>query len=283
MSHAQRSSTSRPQQHIPIHPTTVEEHRVLLEHLLCHTVDLGTEHGLNGVCVTPCWHLPIQSTAVVAFSGGVDSSLVAWLAHSSFDDSAVAALGVSPSLPPDQRDAAHSVAEYIGIELLEVPTNEGSVPGYIANDGHACFHCKVALYSTLRDVGQGVLQVVSLYDDDEYAPTDVVLFNGTNADDLTDVTRVGLVAAEQYRVASPLAGLPKATVRALARHVGLPNWDWAASPCLRSRLQVGVPADARLLEAVGAAEAAVRGVLGLGVRDSMRVRVLVDGAVVVWW
>lgn len=210
----------------------------------------------------------------MAFSGGVDSSLVAWLAHSSFDDSALAALGVSASLAPAQRAAAHSIAEYIGIELLEVPTLEGSVSGYVANDGNACFHCKVALYSTLDDVGRGVLATLQ----DTQSP--VVLFNGTNADDLTDPTRVGLVAADKFHVASPLAGLPKNTVRSLARHVGLPNWDWAASPCLRSRLQLGVPAEAALLQAVGGAEAAVRRVLGLEASDSMRVRVMVDG---VWW
>lgn len=213
---------------------------------------------------------------MVAFSGGVDSSLVAWLAHSTFDDNALAALGVSASLAPEQRNTAHSIAEYIGIELLEVPTLEGSVPGYIANEGNACFHCKVVLYSTLGDVGRGVLESLP---QEGFQPS-LVLFNGTNADDLTDPTRVGLVAADQFHVASPLAGLPKSTVRSLARHVGLPNWDWAASPCLRSRLQLGVPADAALLQAVGGAEAAVRRVLQLQASDSMRVRVLLDGTVV---
>lgn len=89
---------------------------------------------------------------------------------------------------------------------------------------------------------------------------------GTNLDDLSDPTRLGLVAARDFEVASPLAGLSKAAVRAVARSLGLPNWDWAAAPCLRSRLQFGVQATPEALGLVERAEALVSRVLGLTAR-----------------
>ena len=101
-----------------------------------------------------------------------------------------------------------------------------------------------------------------------------MLFNGTNADDLTDPTRLGLVAAETFDVFSPLAGLSKAEVREMAREQGLPNWDAAASPCLRSRLQLGVEATPARLAAVELAEEIVRAGLALGAHQTLRVRLL---------
>jgi PP-loop superfamily ATP-utilizing enzyme len=86
----------------------------------------------------------------------------------------------------------------------------------------------------------------------------VVLYNGTNADDLTDPTRLGLLAASHHRVESPCCQLDKASVRRLARVAKLPNWNLAAAPCLRSRLATGVPATTQTLGDVEAAEAAVR-------------------------
>lgn len=224
----------------------------------------GSQHGIN----------------VVAFSGGVDSSLTAWLVHSTFEDRALAALGTSASVSTEQRHAAQLIAEYIGIEMLTMPTNEGSLEAYRVNDGQACYWCKSTLYSTLYGVGERVVELVG-----GVPPAgdhqQVVLFNGTNADDALDPTRVGLLAAQQYAVSSPLSDIPKATVRQLARYVGLPNWNWAASPCLRSRLQVGVRAEDAVLQGVGVAEAMVRGMLGLDATHSVRVRVMHDGGCLV--
>ena len=105
--------------------------------------------------------------------------------------------------------------------------------------------------------------------------------NGTNADDLRDPSRLGLIAASTWRVASPLATLTKRSVRALARVADLPNWDWAAAPCLRSRLAVGVPATPETLSRIEVAEDAVREVLELGPEVAFRVRRLPGGVGIV--
>ena len=104
----------------------------------------------------------------------------------------------------------------------------------------------------------------------------VTLFNGTNKEDRRDPTRVGLRAAADFAVRSPIDHLSKPQVRSLARALGLPNWQHAASPCLRSRLALGVPALEAHLRRVEAAEKAVRGLLGAAVRvhHNLRVRLL---------
>ena len=228
---------------------------------------------------------------VVAFSGGVDSSLVAHVVHRAFgagdddDDRSdasprcVAAIGVSPSLPQSQLQIARDVARHIGIPLWELRTNEGDVPEYVANDGESCAHCKNTLYSTLRAVAAAAAEVAP----SDVAPSDVapsagnqhvVLYNGTNADDLKDPTRLGILAAAHHRVESPACHLDKTRVRRLARAAGLPNWNLAAAPCLRSRLAPGVHATPEQLGAVEAAEAAVRVALNVGPTENMRVRVM---------
>eukprot|EP00897_Mesotaenium_endlicherianum_P005608 jgi/Mesen1/5075/ME000252S04184 len=223
------------------------------------TRELGVGHGMN----------------VVAFSGGVDSSLVAYLVRAAFgEDSCAATIGCSPSLPLVQLERARQVARQIGIQLWEVATREGDVEEYVANEGASCYHCKSSLYSTLHSLA-------SLHRQGLTGGTPVVLFNGTNADDLTDLTRLGLLAAQERQVASPLASLPKAAVRAVARAAGLPNWDTAAAPCLRSRLAWGVPATPASLSAVEAAEALVRQLLEIADSENMRVRVLAGGEAVV--
>ena len=102
----------------------------------------------------------------------------------------------------------------------------------------------------------------------------VVLFNGTNKEDEADPTRVGLRAASEYSVASPINTLTKADVRSVALALGLPNFNYAASPCLRSRLALGVPATDQALQRVEAAETYVRRVLPLTVAANLRVRTL---------
>lgn len=221
--------------------------------------------------VSYTWELVIPSAAnLVAFSGGVDSSLAALLVHKAFigggeesGGEATAVLGVSPAVSPDQIELARRVASFIGIPLVEAETSEGSDSSYVSNRGEACLVCKTHLYSALTAVARRA----------ERYPAPL-LFNGTNKDDLGDNSRVGLLAARRFRVRSPLHRTTKARVRAAARHLGLPNWDYAAAPCLRSRIAFGVQATKRHLETVRLAEDFVRRNLCLGPTHNLRVRML---------
>lgn len=221
-----------------------------LDVLIADTAAAGTRTGRN----------------LVAFSGGVDSSLVAFVARAAFGDAATAVLGVSASLAPEQEALAARIAAHIGIRLERVATREGDDATYIANEGMSCYVCKHTLYDAMESIAR------------EAARTDGdwVLFNGTNADDLMDETRVGLRAAAEHRVASPLRLLTKSDVRALARHAGLPNWDHAAAPCLRSRLAAGVAAIPPHLARIAEAERLVRARGAVEPQENLRVRHLPD-------
>jgi uncharacterized protein (TIGR00268 family) len=222
------------------------------EHILNRVRSQGTKSGLN----------------IVAFSGGVDSSLAAFLVHHAFPENSRACIGVSPSLSSIQLSSARAVADHIGIALQEIETREGEMGDYVANEGQSCYFCKTELYSTLKSIHRYVRNGSS--------PVETVLFNGTNAGDRLDPTRIGLLAAAEFGVVSPLDSLTKDDVRSLARYVGLPNWNAAATPCLRSRLQFGVQATAENLSRVERAEEYIRGLLGLAPENNLRVRHLAN-------
>ena len=222
----------------------------------------------------------LPTANIIAFSGGVDSSVVAALVHRVYPFTSTAVLGISNAVHKEQIDLARQVAKTIGIPLQEIVTKEGDIPEYVSNAGNACFYCKTELYENLQKVGK---QAASQFIKDHCISNNggkeesVVLFNGTNGDDAKDPTRVGLIAADNFDVASPLSELTKKEVRELALELQLPNHSHAASPCLRSRLALGVEATKDHLIAVENAERLVRNKLSLKVENNLRVRLLPNG------
>lgn len=194
-------------------------------------------------------------SCAVAFSGGVDSAVVAKAAQLALGEKAVAVTGTSASLASGELDEARRVARLIGIRHEVIETDEFANPDYVRNDPDRCFHCKTELYTQIEGV-TGRLGVA-------------VILNGANVDDLGDY-RPGMKAAGEHRVASPLAecGLDKADVRALARQWQLPIWDKPASPCLSSRIAYGEEVTPERLAMIDQAERFLRD-RGLG---ALRVR-----------
>ena len=184
----------------------------------------------------------------VAFSGGVDSSvLLAAAVRTLGPGRVVAILGVSPSLAADERAAAHEVARFVGAALVEVDTHEGEVAAYRANGPDRCFHCKDELFTRIDD------EVVAAHGLDAVA-------YGENADDARRTDRPGSRAAVAHRVLRPLAnaGLDKAAVRRLARAWSLPCADKPAAPCLASRIPHHEEVTPEKLRQIDAAEAGLR-------------------------
>ncbi|MBO1753783.1 ATP-dependent sacrificial sulfur transferase LarE [Allobranchiibius sp. CTAmp26] len=184
----------------------------------------------------------------VAYSGGVDSSLLLALAVRALGpDRVVAVLGVSPSLAADERAGAHDVAAAIGVPVVEIVTHEGDDPAYRANGPDRCYHCKNELFTR---IGSDVVAAYRL----------TAVAYGENADDTRRPDRPGALAATQHGVLRPLAdlGLTKDDVRSLARELGLPNADKPAAPCLASRIPHFTPVDPERLAQVEAVEHALR-------------------------
>ena len=194
--------------------------------------------------------------AVVAFSGGVDSSLLAAAAVEALGDRALAVTGISYSLAPSEREEARRVATAIGIAHREIETNEMARPGYVENSPERCFECKDELYSLLDALAREDLG-------------DAVVLDGANADDSGDF-RPGRRAAKAHGVRSPLAeaGFTKAHVRALAKRLGVPTWDKPAMACLASRIPYGSEVTPEKLLQIAGAELELR---KLGLRE-LRVR-----------
>ena len=194
-------------------------------------------------------------SAVVAFSGGVDSSLVAAVAARVLGDRALAVTAVSPALATGELDGARDVARSVGIAHDVIRTDELARVGYRRNGPDRCYHCKTELYERLADLAA----------ERGYA----TLFSGANVDDLGD-WRPGLRAAAEHGVVHPLvdAGLGKPAIRDLARVLAVPSADKPAMPCLASRLPFGTEVDTAVLARVDRAESALR---ALGFRE-LRVR-----------
>ncbi len=192
---------------------------------------------------------------LVAFSGGVDSTLLLAVAVGCLGENVLAVTGLSPSVPAAEREEAAALARRLGARHQFIETTELERPGYVANAADRCYFCKSELFERLGKLArvEGCAWVL----------------DGANVDDLGDV-RPGREAAREYGVRSPLveAGLGKADIRELSRALGLPTWEKPAMACLASRIPHGIPVTIERLTQVEKAEAGLR---ALGFRQ-VRVR-----------
>jgi pyridinium-3,5-biscarboxylic acid mononucleotide sulfurtransferase len=183
--------------------------------------------------------------ALIAYSGGIDSTLVAQIAQGVLGDRALAVTAVSPSLLPEDLEDAKIQAIEMGVAHTLIETHEMDNPSYTSNPINRCYFCKSELYDTLKPLAQA------------WGYTYIV--DGVNADDLQDY-RPGIQAAKERGTRSPLAevGVAKLEVREIARHLGLPWWDKPAQPCLSSRFPYGENITVEKLRRVGQAERYLR-------------------------
>lgn len=183
--------------------------------------------------------------ALIAYSGGVDSTLVAKIAYDALGDRALAVTAVSPSLLPEELEDAKIQAATIGIPHKIVQTHEMENPNYTSNPVNRCYFCKSELHDTLKPLA---LELGYPY-----------VVDGVNADDLHDY-RPGIQAAKERGARSPLAevGVTKVEVRQLSQQLGLPWWDKPAQPCLSSRFPYGEEITVTKLQRVGRAEIFLR-------------------------
>ena len=207
-----------------------------------------------------------METALIAYSGGIDSTLVVKIAYDTLGDRAIAVTAESPSLLPEDLEEARIQAAEIGVAHQIVQTHEMDNPNYSSNPVNRCYFCKSELHDTLKPMAMqwGYPYVV----------------DGVNADDLHDY-RPGIQAAKERGARSPLAeiGVTKAEVRELSKYLGLPWWDKPSQPCLSSRFPYGEEITIAKLQRVGRSEVYLRklGWQNLRVRsegDTARIEVL---------
>ena len=219
---------------------------MLVAQLLMHELTCG--HRMNNPIVKEERLRKIfreLESVVVAYSGGVDSSYVAYIANAELGPRAVCITGQSASLPAYQRAEIDRIVEKFGFQHEIIQTEELENPGYSANNPDRCFFCKDELYTKLESVARnrGIQNIV----------------DGSTIDDLGDY-RPGRRAAMQHAVRSPLieVGLSKTEVRELSRRATLPTWDKPASPCLSSRIAYGTPVTIERLSKVDRGEEILR-------------------------
>src|SRR5690349_3513477 len=198
-----------------------------------------------------------RGSALIGFSGGVDSAYLALMARNALGpERMLAVIGRSASYPRVQWETARRVADDFAIPVLELDTDEMNDPRYASNPVNRCYFCKGELWAKLAPIARERRLAVVL--------------DGTNADDLTDY-RPGAKAAAEHGVLSPLAilGFTKREIRERSRVHGLPTWSQPSAPCLSSRVPYGTAVTSERLRQIERAEAALR---ALGIAGDLRVR-----------
>lgn len=192
---------------------------------------------------------------MVAYSGGVDSTFLAAVAHQTLGDRSVAVTASSPSLPPGELDKASDLAKELGLHHRVIETREVEEPSYVSNGPRRCYFCKSHLYHRFQAIAkeEGYAQVI----------------DGATLDDNKDF-RPGAAAARELGVRSPLVeiGFTKEEIREHSQGMGLPTWDKPAQACLASRVPYGTPITVEILSQIAKAE---RYLHEIGVRQ-LRVR-----------